>query len=298
MKKTIITRLICIVMTIIMSGALIGCAAGATGSNSGPGEAPYFTKGVYVNYAAEAKDPEKTYFYVFYDEAAGCTDDGTVGIGLPFSCKQSSGSVDFSFGGEDEDLMTLTVESAQNGTVIGHFDDGIKLVFEPVPDADPDNFDAENYLKASVGEELIYRDANGWEVEYDPNLFDINGGGPTVSFVYKGESAGTNMITASYDVGKDAKTAIEDLAKEWGDKTEISEGIFPGTEDVTGYRATLPPEEGTSGLYMTAIARDYMDGYLVFELTGHNSGDDETDIPVSDALAGIIDSLTFVSYEQ
>ncbi len=44
---------------------------------------------------------------------------------------------------------------------------------------------------------------------------------------------------------------------------------------------------------MTAIARDYMDGYLLFELTGHNSGDEELDMAVSDYMAAIIDSLTF-----
>ncbi len=145
-------------------------------------------------------------------------------------------------------------------------------------------------------EEATYTDANGWQVRYNPELFTVNGGGPETSFVYMGESAGTNMITVSYNVDKDAKTAIEDLAGSWGDKAELSEGIFPGTEDVKGYWATLPTQDIGSGLYMTAIARDYMDGYLLFELTGHNCGDDSVDIPVNDALAGIIDSLEFISY--
>nr|WP_297708143.1 hypothetical protein [uncultured Butyrivibrio sp.] len=69
--------------------------------------------------------------------------------------------------------------------------------------------------------------------------------------------------------------------------------IFPGTEDVKEYWAVLPPTEEGSRLYMTAIARDYMDGYLLFELTGHNSGDEELDMAVSDYMAAIIDSLTF-----
>ncbi|MCR5604305.1 MAG: hypothetical protein K6G27_11480 [Lachnospiraceae bacterium] len=43
----------------------------------------------------------------------------------------------------------------------------------------------------------------------------------------------------------------------------------------------------------TAVARDYMDGYLMFECTGHNSGDEEKDMEMSDILASIIDSIQF-----
>jgi hypothetical protein len=38
-----------------------------------------------------------------------------------------------------------------------------------------------------------------------------------------------------------------------------------------------------------------MDGALVFELTGHMSGDEMLDIEVSDYLADIIDSVQFVN---
>ena len=47
---------------------------------------PYFKKGVYINYAIEDKQPSKDFFYVFYDEKSGHTDDGSVGMGLPFVC--------------------------------------------------------------------------------------------------------------------------------------------------------------------------------------------------------------------
>ena len=107
------------------------------------------------------------------------------------------------------------------------------------------------------------------------------------------------MITASYNVeGKDAKTAIADLAKEWGENATTNDTIFPGTDDVTGYFATLPSGTEGSGLYCTAVARDYMDGYLLLELTGHNSGNAELDMAVSDALNGIIDSLEFTDYNE
>ena len=47
---------------------------------------------------------------------------------------------------------------------------------------------------------------------------------------------------------------------------------------------------------MEAVTRDYMEGYLSFEVIGHKSGNEELDMEVSDRLAGIIDSLTFLSF--
>ena len=49
---------------------------------------------------------------------------------------------------------------------------------------------------------------------------------------------------------------------------------------------------------MTSISRDYMDGSLTFELTGHNSGNDELDMEVSDYMSSIIDSVTFTTYGE
>ena len=60
--------------------------------------APYFKKGVYVNYSAEAENPPKTYFYVFNTDGYGRTEDGANdGIGLPFDCTQAGGKVNFYF---------------------------------------------------------------------------------------------------------------------------------------------------------------------------------------------------------
>lgn len=76
-------------------------------------------------------------------------------------------------------------------SITGHFDDGLSLSFIPEPGADPDNFDAQNYVSAATGGALIYNDANGWSVKYDPSVISVNGGGPVTTFVYTGESAET-----------------------------------------------------------------------------------------------------------
>ena len=49
-------------------------------------------------------------------------------------------------GGPDpESQMLLTIDSVENSSVTGHFQDGKKQVFVPVEDADPDTFDAAVY---------------------------------------------------------------------------------------------------------------------------------------------------------
>ena len=142
-------------------------------------------------------------------------------------------------------------------------------------------------------EDGVYHDANGWSVRYNPDVIEVTQGGPVTTFVYTGDCAGTCMITATYTVEDKAEGAIKTLGESWGSDTVFTESIFPGTEDVTSYYASLAPSEEGSGLVMSAIGRDYMEGALIFEFTVHNCGDDAIDIPVSDALAEIIDSIQF-----
>ncbi len=256
-------------------------------------ETAHFTKGVYANYSLSSADSAKSYFYIFYDENSGYTADGRNGIGLPFSCVQQDDSIIFHFGGEDDYGMVLNIKSDNNGIISGEFDnDGNELLFEQLENIDPEGFDAMNY--ANAHNEVAYTDPNGWRVKYDPDNFAVNSDDNIVSFVYLGESAGTNMITATYVTGKDAETTINDLANSWGaDITNKARSIFPGTEDIDGYWAYVVPMSDGSGLYMTAVARDYKDGTLIFELTGHNGEDDDMNMEVSDSLAMIIDSLEF-----
>ncbi len=262
-------------------------------------ETTYFTKGVYVNYAAEAQDPPLTYFYVFTGDSYGYTADGeNEGIGLPFDTEQTDGTVRFLFGSEEETPEILTVTSAKDGVIEGYFE-GAKdrpLVFERMEGIDPETFRAENYVNGQ--KDSVYHDANGWSVRYDATKFEITQEGPQVFIVNTGESAGTNMITVTYTVENGGEAAIRELGESWGEETEYSQGTFPGADDVTGYWAVLPPKEEGSGLYMTAIGRDYMDGALIFELTGHNGDDEEMNMAVSDDLASVIDSLTFETYGE
>jgi hypothetical protein len=256
--------------------------------------APYFAKGVYANYSEELDNPNKDYFYVFSDDNYGYTADGANnGIGLPFDVTQTDGKVVFTFGGADESEDTLVVTAVENGVIHGYFEDIPErpMVFEPVEGADPESFSAENTVNGP--EESVYHDANGWSVKYDATRFEVNQGGPVTTFVYVGDSAGTNMITATYTVDNNAEGAIKELGASYGDGATYTEGSFPGAEDVTGYWVSTPVDKEGSGSYMTAVARDYMDGALVFELDGHMGNDDEQNMEVSDSLAMVIDSLTF-----
>ncbi len=257
----------------------------------------YFEKGVYANYSSELENPTKDYFYIFNADTYGYTAQGPEGTGLPFECAQEEGKVTFTFGGADESEEVFNVTEAKDGFIYGYFD-GVEdrpLVFEFLADQNPDTFVAENYL--SDGDH-VYEDANGWKVHYNPDVITVNKGSNEVDFVYTGDCAGTCMVAAIYDVDMNGKEKSEALAKDYGDTATVSETVFPGTEDETCYVVYAPAAEGSVPLYRTALVRDYMDGYLVFEETVTNSGDDAIDIPVSDNLAAIIDSLEFVTYGE
>ena len=254
----------------------------------------YFIKGVYANYATELENPEKTYFYVFEGNGCGHVEDGVANTGMFFEYSQGDGYVNFLFGSEDPIEDELTIKSYENGLVIGSFEDTIDLTFELLADADPDDFNAVNYVNATKGEDYLYSNANGWTIKYDPDRFVINEGGPVTTIVYVGECAGTNMITATYTVDKNAQEAIKELGENYGDvEPYYSEGPFPGTEDVKGYWVSISPDTEGSGAYMTAMARDYMDGALIFEITGHIGNDEDNNMEVSDYLSAVIDSLQF-----
>ena len=156
---------------------------------------------------------------------------------------------------------------------------------------DAETFSAENYVNGP--ENSVYCDANGWSIRYDASKFEIHQDGPQVFIVYTGDSAGTNMITVTYTVENRGEAAIKALGEPYGDKAVYSETPFPGAEDVTGYRVSVPVDTEGSGTYMEAVGRDFMDGALIFEVDEHQGDDEEMNMAVGDALADVIDSLTF-----
>jgi|GEM_PF-954780 len=149
------------------------------------------------------------------------------------------------------------------------------------------------------GETAVYESPDGWTVRYDPAVIEVNEGDGIVGFVYTGESAGTNMLTVQHIEGQMPEEALYELTSGWGDQDAIGriEGFFPGKEDRWGFWRILEPAEEGSGLSQTAIAGEYNGGTLLFEFTNHYSGDDEMDMPMSDALSEIIDSITYENFE-
>lgn len=140
MKKII--NLLTIIIPILMTISLIsGCTTDPTTPKH---ETVYFQRGVY-----KSSSPDSSYidFYVFYDETSGHTEDSEKGIGLPFSCVQINNNARFRFGGSEEPEEILTIKSVDNQKITGSFDDGKLLTFEYIPNANPDKFDAIEYIK-------------------------------------------------------------------------------------------------------------------------------------------------------
>lgn len=139
-----------IVLSVIAISLVIGCKyiKFANLKKSTPQkETVYFNKGVYRTDSPDKNNSNKNYFYIFYDKSSGYTEDDKMGIGLPFSCVQKEGCVKFRFGGATEPEETFKIKSVENNVITGSFEDGSLLIFTHVLDANPDNFDAVEYVK-------------------------------------------------------------------------------------------------------------------------------------------------------
>lgn len=144
MKKII--KFLTIVIPVVFGVSLIiGCTNIKSDNNiiSNTESTIYFQRGVYKS---SSSDNSYIDFYIFDDANSGHTEDSENGIGLPFSCVQSNDNVKFRFGGVEEPEETFTIKFKDNQTLTGSFKDGKLLTFEPVPNANPDNFDALEYI--------------------------------------------------------------------------------------------------------------------------------------------------------
>ena len=149
-----------------------------------------------------------------------------------------------------------------------------------------------------ASEEKEYVSDRGWSVKYDPSIITVNEGEDMTSFVYTGESAGTNMLTISYIADKLPDEVLSELTEGWGDPgaVESSESYFPGTSDKWGLWRTLLSNGEGSGLSENVFAGEYNGGVLMFDFTTHKAEDDSIDIPVSDALSAVIDSIKYEDF--
>ena len=150
-------------------------------------------------------------------------------------------------------------------------------------------------------EHMTYMSSDGFQIRY--NALSIEASEideHTAQFVYLGQSAGTNMVTVSYIPAKQPEEVLYELTSDWGDQESITrlEGIFPGTSDKWGYWRIMDSATDSSGLNQTAIAGEYNDGVLMFEITSHVSGDDGMDMAVSDTLSELINSITYNDFQS
>ena len=76
-------------------------------------------------------------------------------------------------------------------------------------------------------------------------------------------------------------------------KRDKLDSVTTASLEKTTESVTIAPDKEGSGFCMSATARDYKDGALVFESFEHMGEDEFNNIEVSDALASIIDSVQF-----
>lgn len=140
-------KLLKIIFTIFLISLVFGCSNIKDIYKAKQSVKAYFDKGVYKVDSLDKKNPYKNYFYVFYNKNSGHTENSQNGIGLPFTCIQTNDSVKFKFGGSDEPEKIFKIKSVEDKTVTGTFDNSSLIIFTPLQNVDPDNFDAVEYLK-------------------------------------------------------------------------------------------------------------------------------------------------------
>ena len=146
---------------------------------------------------------------------------------------------------------------------------------------------------ADSNEVLEYKDAKGWSVSYKPSIIALNELDNGASFVYIGESAGTNMLTISYIEGKEPQEVLTEITDTWGEGIQEdisrSESFLPGTKDKWGFWRTYENN--------CVIAGEYNDGVILFELNLHDSDDEDMSMTISDTLSEILNSIKYDDFK-
>lgn len=148
-------------------------------------------------------------------------------------------------------------------------------------------------------QEGVYQSADGWTVEYDSDLIEVNENGSQVYFVYVGECGGTNLIGISYYADKMPTEVLYDAMSERGEMDEDtwtrSEGFFAG--DKWSYSAYMNRDGDGSTEAVGFTAAEYNGGTILIEKDTHVETDEANGIKISDTLAEILNSMTFDNYE-
>ncbi len=180
----------------------------------------------------------------------------------------------------------------------------VKPAEEAAPEAKEEAPAEEAPAEDSSSEEVTepkyetFKSNNGWSVEYDANVIsceDNTDPADEVTFSYTGEAKGDNTVTIYFAEGRLPAEQIEDYKaiQDKGTKTTVEGGIFPGTTDKWAYWLDFENPDEKDGYRESIILGEYKGGTLGLDFRTHKAGDDEIDIPVSDALAMIVDSLKF-----
>ena len=143
-----------------------------------------------------------------------------------------------------------------------------------------------------------FKSKDGWSVTYDSTYIDCQDNTDSdgeVTFNYTGEAGGSNLMIISYNRDKAPKDVLKEIedAQDKDTKVSVNEGNLNGDKSMPATWVDLKYAEKGSGLEENYILVEHEKGTLVLHFMGHKSGDEETDILVSDEFALIVDSLEF-----
>lgn len=144
-----------------------------------------------------------------------------------------------------------------------------------------------------------FKSDKGWSVTYNEDVISVTDQGDgSVQFTYTGEASGPNMITISYIEDKLPEEVLYEYTAEWADEDVIrNENYMPGTTDKWSYWRTYTTEANDLTYTDMAIAGEYNGGVLLFQIASCSEPDEEKGMAVSDAMASVIDSITYDNYE-
>ena len=196
--------------------------------------------------------------------------------------------------GHNKNTVDATEANYEDATVVS-------VTEKKAADKDKTKTAEKSTAKPVDNDEMEYISPDGWRVRYDPKAIAANEVDKhSAQFVYQGKAAGACLAEIKYIAHKQPEEVLYEVTSEWGDQEKVqrSEGFFPGTDDKWAFWRVLPDNGKGSGLSMTAIATEYNDGVLLAVETFHSSDKEDIDMAASDALANVIDSITFKNFKE